>query len=134
MGAGVWLGLSLLGVVLAASVAAGLLPPFPARDDAASEREAWVVGPDPHAPSSPHLAWKLVLLAGPSAVLDFADGRIVTMGPGAALYVDAGAEPRLRERAGGQERLWLSIHPGAERDGSLSGVLPWGAGSGGPVD
>jgi hypothetical protein len=109
--AGVLVGVALLGVILAGSMLEGrLIAVSPARAAAGRAREAWVVGPRPTPPSSARRDWTLVLLDGPSVVLDLPDERVVMMSAGSELHVEAGAWPRLWETSSGGDRIWLSIH------------------------
>jgi hypothetical protein len=110
--AGMLLGFGLLVMVLAVAALEGRLRTRAALDVPALAGNAWMVGPRPSAPSSPRRAWTLVLLDGPSAVLDLTDGRVVLMNPGAELHVEPGAAPALREAPATDERRWLSIHDG----------------------
>src|SRR5262245_14958944 len=112
--AGALLGLGLLGLILIGLALEALGSRRPA---AQGRGEAWMVGPQPSAPSSRRRGWTLVLLDGPSAILDFTDGRVVLMNPGAELHVEAGSAPTLRETPASAERRWLSIH--AQGDAGL---------------
>jgi hypothetical protein len=112
MFAAVLVGFGLLGVIVAGSVLEErLLGRSPGRA-AARDRKSWLVGPRPIPPGSARRDWTLVLLDGPSAVLDLPDERVVMMSAGSELHVEAGAEPKLWASSTTGERLWLSIHAG----------------------
>jgi hypothetical protein len=111
-----------LAAAVAVAVACVWWLPDDADRDQVREADSWMIGDRPIAPSSSRCAWTLVLLSGREARLDFPDGTIVTLQPGAALRVRAGQTPRLRD-LGQTDSVWLSLHDHSERRRLLVGRL-----------